>query len=456
MNMKKPTNLLPLSAMTSEQQRTVDRLYDYDHTLLIAKMGAGKTVCTLTAIKELFTENVLDRVLVIAPLKVCDNVWAYEHLKWVHLEHLTVAVATGDVNKRRAAVECESQVLVLNLENVAWFFDQYRDDHRCNGLIVDELSKFKNVGGVGFKKLRRRLHVFTWRCGMTGTPVSEDWTGLYGQMMVVDGGERLGTNQQSFLDRFFYPTDYSRRNWVPRAGCDRELVEAIRGIVYTMPDYRAELPPITYVTETVTMSQSATDIYRTLKKDMLVKIDAGQIVASNEAVLTGKLAQAASGFLYDTESEAVEVIHHAKLDRVHEIIASYDSPVLLAYWFNYDRDILQASLDCPIYGGSKSKAKTKALEDEWNTGRHKVMMIHPRSGGHGLNIQEGGCVVVWYGPQWSRDLWEQLNARLWRKGQKKPVTVVVIETEGTIDQLISARVEGKGAFDKALHTHLAS
>lgn len=456
MDTTKPTNLLPLSALSEDQQQAIDRLFDYDHTLLIAKMGAGKTVCTLTAIKELLTEKVLTRVLVIAPLKVCDNVWTYEHLKWMHLEYLSVAVATGDVKKRRAAVECDSQVLILNNENVAWFFDQYRDDHGCDGLIVDELSKFKNVGGTGFKKLRRRLDAFKWRVGMTGTPVSEDWTGLYGQMMIVDGGQRFGTNQQAFLERYFFPTDYQRRNWVLRAGCDRELVDALRDGVYTMPDYRDELPPLSFVTETVAMPDKARDIYRTLKRDMLVKIDSNQIVATNEAVLTGKLAQAASGFLYDTEGDKTEVIHSVKLERVHEIIARYDEPVLLAYWFNHDRDILQAAFDCPIYGGSKSKAKTKQLETEWLNGEHKVMMIHPRSGGHGINLQGGGCILLWYGPQWSRDLWEQLNARLWRKGQRKPVTVIVVETEGTIDQLISARVDGKGEFDKALHLHLAS
>lgn len=443
------------SDLADAQQDVIDRLFEHDHTLLVAKMGAGKTVCTLTAFAELQRENVRHRLLVIAPLKVCDNTWGYEHARWSHLQHLRVAVATGNEKQRRAAIESPCDVLVINLENVAWLFDNYRDQHGCDALVVDELSKFKNVGGVGHKKLRRRLGDFGWRVGMTGTPVSEDWVGLYGQMMVVDRGAALGTDKQRFLDTYFYPTDYNRRNWALRGASDKALVAQIRDGVYTMPDYRSELPPIEYYTDTVTMSAQAMAVYKQLKRDMLIQIEDGAlVVAQNEAVLTGKLAQAASGFLYDTESEAVEVLHHAKFEHVQRMISEIDRPVLLSCWFQYDRDILAAVLGCPIYGKSKSKTKTKQLEDEWNNGQHKVMLIHPRSAGHGLNLQDGGADLIWYGPQWSRDLWEQLNARLWRRGQKSTVRVYVIETADTIDQIISARVENKGAFDRAFMAHL--
>lgn len=455
MSMSRSTSLLTTSDLTPDQQAAIDRIYGFDHTFLIAKMGAGKTVCTLTAFKELQDEKVLSRLLVIAPLKVCDNVWAFEHTKWAHLKHLTVAVATGNAVKRVRAVECDSDILVVNIENLAWLFETYKDTHGCDGLVVDELSKFKSIGGKAFKKLRRRINDFVWRVGMTGTPVSEDWTGIYGQMMIVDGGQRLGTNNQKFLDEYFYPTDYMRRNWALKEGMEQALTDAIKDCVHVMPDYRDELPPINYVIEKVQLPKQAGEIYAALKKDMLVQVgDGALVIAPNEAVLTGKLAQAASGFLYN-EDETTTTIHRAKIDRVHEIVNASTSPILLAYWFQHDRELLQTELNAPIYGGSKSKSKTRALEMAWNNGDHSVMMIHPRSGGHGLNLPKGGHTVLWYGPQWSRDLWEQLNARLWRKGQTKPVTVIVIEAENTIDPIISARVDGKGGFDVALMGHLA-
>lgn len=452
----KQTPLLTISDLSRDQHAAVNRLYDYDHTLLIAKMGSGKTVCTLQAVSELIQSAFLTRVLVIAPLKVCDNVWAFEAAKWQQLRHLRVAVATGDAKKRKAAIESDSDVLVLNIENVPWFVDQYKDGHGCDGLIVDELSKFKNVGGAGFKKLRRRLKDFKWRVGMTGTPVSEDWVGLYGQMMIVDGGKTFGTDKQRFLDTYFFPTDYQRRSWKLRGGTDKLIVAAMADLVYTMPDYRDELPPIEYWTDFVQLPDAAREVYNELKREMLVELEAGTIVASNEAVLTGKLAQAASGFVYDTATGEAHPLHDEKLRRAVEIVEANQGPVLVAYWFQPDRDQLIKALGAPVYGGSKSKVKTKQLEDDWNAGKLDAMLIHPRSGGHGLNLPAGGCTLLWYGPQWSRDLWEQLNARLWRKGQTKKVTVIVIESENTIDQLITARVEGKGEFDKLLHAHLAA
>ena len=451
--MKTPTRLLTISDLTLVQTATVDRLYDCDLTFLIAVMGSGKTVSTLTAASELLAEGVITRVLVFAPLKVCDNVWQFEHEKWEHLKHLRVHVATGDAKQRKAAVEVNSDILVVNIENLPWFFETFKDGHGCDGLVIDELSKFKANSSKGVKKLKRRLAPFKWVVGMTGTPVAENWTGLYSQMIVLDGGKRLGTNHQVFLDKYFYPTDHMRLNWALRDGSAELLVEAISDVVYTMPSYTGELPPIEYWVEDVTMPKEARVIYDKLKKDMLVQIEEGElVVASNAAVLTNKLLQAASGFLYT--DEGVESLHYAKLDCVQRLIDEATGPVLLAYWFDADKEALAAMLGCPIYGQSKSKVKTKILEDEWNAGKHKVMMLHPASASHGLNLQAGGCVVIWFGPVWSRDMFTQLNARLWRKGQTKPVDVVVIETVGTIDALVSARVSEKGKHDTLLMKHL--
>ena len=280
-NTNKQTKYLDLSDLTPVQIETTTRLFNYAHTFLIAKVGAGKTVCTLTAASELLAGGELSRVLVIAPLKVADNVWQGEHLKWSHLKHLSVSIATGNAKKREAAFASGSDIVVINIENVPWFVDKYKGGHGFDGLVIDELSKFKSSSGKGFKKLRRRVADFKWRVGLTGTPVSEDWTGLYSQMMLIDGGVAFGTRHQAFLEQYFYATDYMRRNWELRSGSEALMVAAMGDTVHTVPDYRdAELPPITFCTETVTLPDDAREIYDAMKKDMLVEIEGNRRVTN--------------------------------------------------------------------------------------------------------------------------------------------------------------------------------
>jgi SNF2 family DNA or RNA helicase len=449
--------LLTYSDLSEPQQLTIDHLFNCDATFLIAKMGAGKTVCTLTAIDELLKSGVITRALIIAPLKVCDSVWRHEHKKWDHLKHLIVNVATGDPLQRESMVDIPSDILVINKENVQWLFTQYKDQHECNGLVVDELSQYRDPGGRTLTKMRRRMKDFVWRVGMTGTPVSEDFCGLYSQMLIIDQGQSLGTNNQQYLDLYFFPTDYERRNWQLRPGSGKLITEKIRPYIHTMPDYRGELPPITYKTEVVELPRAARVVYEKLKKDLLLEIEAGTVLASNEAVLSGKLRQLASGFVYTSEEEVqAQRIHAKKSQRLRELIEGADGPVVVVYWYTHDRDMLKSLLNAPSLSQEKNKERAKLLEDNWNAGDIPVLLLHPRSGGHGLNLAQGGHDIIWYGPEWSRDLFEQVNARLWRKGQEYPVTVYTIEARNTVDQVISARVEGKGKFDKLLHMHLSS
>lgn len=451
------TNLLTYSDLGEPQQCTIDRLYSSNDTFLIAKMGAGKTVCALTAIDELLRAGILMRVLIIAPLKVCDSVWRNEHKKWAHLKHLKVNVATGDVKQRECMVEMDSDILVINKENVAWFFKEYKAMHGCDGLVVDELSQYRDPGGKTFAKMRRRLKDFIWRVGMTGTPVSEDFCGLYAQMLIIDLGQMLGTNYQNYLDRYFYPVDYERRNWQLRPGAGKAIADKIRPYVYTMPDYRDQLPKINYVTEYVDMPRGGRNMYEILKKDLLVDLGKDMVIASNQAVLTGKLGQVANGFVYTSDDERKALrVHEAKFNKLRQLIAEADGPVLVVYWYQHDRELLKSRLKAPAFSEVKNKEKSQALEDDWNAGKIPVLLIHPKSGGHGLNLQYGGHNIIWYGPTWSRDLTEQIDARVWRKGQKQAVKVITIETKNTIDQIISARVEGKGKFDRLLHEHLSS
>lgn len=439
---------LTQSDLSRDQQAAITRLYEFDHTFLVAKMGAGKTVICLSAIAELLSSGDLNRVLVIAPKTVCEDAWRTEYLKWSHTTHLRVAVAVGNPKQRIEAVESDAQIVVINFENVRWFLDKYAVHHGFDGLVIDELSKLKDPGGSLFRKLRRRVKDFVWRVGMTGTPVSEDFVGLYGQMMMVDNGISLGTDKQRYLDEYFFPTDYERRNWALRPGAEAAIVDLIREYVYTVEDYRHELPSIAYFDEVVALPPEARALYDTLRKDMLVAFEDGsEIIAQNSAVLTGKLAQAANGFLYDREIGETVAIHNAKIDALCKLVDEINAPVLIAYWFDEDRQRIERALDCPT-------RLADGIVDDWNAGRLPALAIHPRSAGHGLNLARGGCNVIWYGPYWSRDLWEQLNARLWRKGQTKAVTVYTLVAEGTIDDVIIERVDGKGEYDQLFMRHL--
>jgi len=448
MTQKSSEKLLSVSLLTHSQEAAVTRLYDYNHTFLVAKMGTGKTVICLTAAAELLFDDQIKRVLVIAPKKVCDEVWAHESALWDHLNHLTVAVATGTPKQRKEAVLSNTDILVINYENVVWLIDNHRRSHGCDGLIIDELTKLKESGGAVAKKLRRRVNDFTWRVGMTGTPVSEDYTGLYGQMLMIDAGKALGTSKERYLNSYFFPTDYDRRNWMLRPGSAAVVADLIRPVLHVMDDYRHTLPPIEHWEEVVTLPPLAREMYKALKRDLLLQFDDGSaIVADNAAVLAGKLQQLANGFLYDRVAGVTIAAHDVKIRAVQELVAEAGGPVLIAYWFDEDRQRIENAFNCP------TRIDKNTVRD-WNAKRLNVLGIHPRSAGHGLNLAKGGATVIWYGPQWSRDLYEQTIARLWRTGQTETVRVFTVIAEGTVDEIIVDRVNGKGEFDKLLMAHL--
>ena len=448
--------MLTPDLLTPDQQDSIDRLFEHDQTLLVANMGAGKTVVTLTAIAELFKAGAVKRVLVIAPLKVCNTVWAQEAAAWSHLAGLTVAIATGSDARRRKALDSDARIVCINFENLPWLFRKYKAKGMFDGLVVDELSKLKAVGGAQFKSLRPRLADFTWRVGMTGTPVSEDWSGLFGQMLVVDSGARLGTQRDKFMRRFFYATDYMEYNWELHANSAAEIGALISDVVYTMPDYRAELPELAMREVRLTMPDDLRVVYDELKKTMAVDVGA-EVAADSAAILSNKLMQCANGFLYGmadpvTGKKETHWLSDYKIQAARAQVRCWldeGEQVMAVYWYGADLKRLEA-----IYG--KEAMLSDGAVDMWNASAQSVMLLHPRSAAHGLNLAKGGCKMVWIGPVWSRDLWLQSIARLWRRGQKHPVEVVTLVAEDSIDQLVIDRVEDKGAYEELFAKHLGA
>jgi superfamily II DNA or RNA helicase len=436
------------------QNEAIDRLYNCDETMLVAGMGAGKTIISLTAIQELIADGVLDRVIVFAPLKVAKEVWIQEARKWEHTAGMRIVFCTGSPAKRVNAVEYmqgEKGILIMNFDIMAWFFETYKRAHGFDGLLIDELSKLKG-GGKGFKKMRRNLDSFKWLVGMTGTPVSEDFEGLFYQVYTLDKGARFGGRKDKFLDEFF-TTDYNGYDWTLRPDGAERIIKLLSELVYTVPDYRHTLPELVKHTAVAELPSSVMALYKNFSKTCVIELD-GEVAqtADNAAVLSGKLQQLASGALYmdDEVERSVHTLHHSKMAVVERLVSQVDGPVVVCYWFKHELERLERLFPEAV------NLNAAGANDAWNRGEIDVLLVQPVSCSHGLQLQFGGHNLIFFAPIWSNDIVEQMIARLWRKGQRESVHVWEIVAVGTVDELIIDRVAGKKRFDRLFHSLIHS
>ena len=439
--------------MTGNQTSCVTRLYETDQTIVVAAMGFGKTVVTLTAINELLRDNVLVRVLIIAPLKVARTVWQQEAAKWSHTSE-PLALAVGTDKTRRAAFESDARIVVTNYENIPWAAKAGLLEG-FDGIVYDELSKLKKAGGRTFKAIRKCLHGFKWRVGLTGTPVSEDFQGLYGQVLMIDGGKRLGTRFDRFRHAHFVSYDPGGFIWEMIDPKGVRLLDSIKDLIFIADNdaYKKSLPSITRAVVSYELPREGRLAYNEMKKTAVLEMGDETFTAANAAVLTGKLQQISSGFLYREDDAPVD-LHRARFLALRKLLSRIPAGenVLIAYWYKHELETL-------LYGLAGAVAMTGTGDEkvmaDWNAGRIKILLVQPRSCGHGIQLQHGGSTLVWYGPVWSRDLTEQTEARLWRQGQKKPVNVYTLAGSKTIDELIIAKVESKGGYQELLTAHLS-
>ena len=418
----------------------------------------GKTVITLTALNDLiFDELKVSKVLVIAPLRVARDTWAAEKEKWDHLKDLDISVIVGDLKTRKAAVSASAQVYIINRETVKWLVEYYdknglRWDFDC--VVIDELSSFKNYQSQRFKWLRKvRPFVKRW-IGLTGTPTSNGLMDLWAEIGILDGGERLGRFIGRFRESYFKPGSMNPStgvvfSYVPRPGAEERIYERISDMTISMKalDY-LHLPDCIYVNHEVEMSPSEQRFYDQLKRDLIIPTEDGDIDAANAASLSNKLLQMSNGAVYDENKEA-RYIHRRKLDMLEDLIeAANGQPVLIAYWFKHDRTRIIEHLTAAGY----VPRDIKATEDivAWNNRQIPVALIHPASAGHGLNIQSGGHILIWFGLTWSLELYQQTNARLWRQGQQETVTIHHIVTKNTVDEDVLAALASKDVTQEKL------
>lgn len=429
------------------QQFATDFILNQSICCLMLDMGLGKTVITLTALWQLALDSFdVSRVLVIAPKRVAEDTWPKELAKWEHLTGLTFSLVLGSATERKAALQRKAFLYIINRENVAWLVKNHYWDFDM--VVIDEMSSFKSNKAERFKAMKKVRPTVTRIVGLTGTPAPNTLLDLWPQMYLLDMGQRLGRFIGGFRDRFFLPDKRNREiiySYKPREGAEDAIYALISDICISMKaaDY-LDMPERIDNRIEVSMSPKERKLYDDFQKDMVLSIGDEQLDAANAAALSNKLLQMANGAVYG-EDKKVLPIHDRKLDALEDLVeAANGKPLLVAYWYKHDLQRIKAR-----FKNARCIDTAKDIDD-WNAGQIPLALIHPASAGHGLNLQDGGCTIVWFGLTWSLELYQQLNARLWRQGQKHTVVIHHIITKGTHDEDVMRALENKDTRQSAL------
>ena len=416
---------------------------------VLLDMGLGKSVITLTAIKNLCLDTFeVQKILVIAPLRVARDTWKAELEKWEHLRCIKYSVAVGTEAERKAALQKPANLYIINRENVGWLIEQSGLPFDYDMVVIDELSSFKSHQAKRFRSLMKVRPTVKRMVGLTGTPSSNGLMDLWAEFRLLDMGKRLGRFITHYRDEFFRPDKRNGQvifSYKPKDGAEEEIYRRISDITISMKSTDFLQMPECVINEVeVSLSDKEMKMYDGLKKDLVLAIANKEIDAVNAGALSNKLSQMANGAVYDEDKNYIE-IHDRKLDALEDLIEQANGkPVLVAYWFKHDLERIKKRFTVREIKTSKDIA-------DWNKGSIPVAVIHPASAGHGLNIQEGGSTLIWFGLTWSLELYLQTNARLWRQGQKsKTVVIHHIITKGTIDERIMKALRTKETTQDAL------
>lgn len=426
------------------QKYAMDRLIELPEAGLFLDMGLGKTVTTLTAINELMYDRFLiSRVLVIAPKRVAEDTWTTEASKWDHLNHLKISRVLGNQRERLMALDQEADIYVINRENVDWLVNICQKKWPFDMVVVDELSSFKSNQARRFKALRKVRPLIERFVGLTGTPSPNGLMDLWPQMYLIDRGERLGQTITGYRERYFYPAKSNGHvvyAYEPKPGASEAIQKKISDICISMKaeDY-LQMPELTVNDILVKLQPKEMDKYLELEREKLMELDGTQVTALTAASVYNKLLQMANGGVYGDDGNTVE-IHRRKLDALEEILeAASGNPVLVFY--NYRHDYMRLADTFKSYQ-PRTLGGQQDIRD-WNEGRIRLLLAQPASMGHGLNLQAGGHIIVWYGLNWSLELYQQANARLYRQGQRNGVIIHRLIASGTVDEDVIKRLEKK-------------
>jgi len=430
------------------QNSALDVVLNKKKCALFLDMGLGKTTTTLTAIHDLYYNFSVERILIIAPLKVANNVWHKEAQKWEHLQELDIAIATGSVNERLSAINSNKTITLINKENVPWLIEKCK--WKWDMVVIDESSSFKSARAKRFRALKKVMKYIRSIVLLSGTPSPNGMMDLWSQMYLIDQGERLGRTITNYRQRFFVPDGYMGYNYKLKPGAKEQIMGLIKDVCVTMTaeDY-LELPECINVNEFIELPSKAKEQYKELEKEFIISLDDIDIESPSKATLGNKLLQICNGAVYDAERNVHE-IHNEKIERLKEIIE--DNPgenFLVAYNYKHDLEKLQKAFPKAV------KLETAKQEDDWNKGKIKILLAHPASAGHGLNLQYGGNIIVWYGLTWNLEYYQQFNKRLHRQGQKNIVRNIHLIAKGCLDEkVLFFALSGKAKTQKDLIDYL--
>ena len=411
-------------------------------------MGLGKTATALTAIADLLDACIIRRVIIVGPLRVVNSVWPQEARKWSHLKGLKISIATGSVKQRKAALDAKTDIVAINRENIKWLVDlcSEKKNWPFDAVVCDESSSFKNSSSKRFRALKKVLPHTTTVILLSGTPAPNSLIDLWSQIYLIDQGDALGKNITAFR-RKWCEVDYWGHQWSVKEGHGGQIKDLIKPMCLSMSgkDY-LELPDRIDITEKVVLPDKVMKDYKAFEKNLFMEHEGVEIEALSAAVLANKLIQFTSGACYTDDEHNWTTIHTAKLDALAEVIEENASEnVIVAYNFKHTLTRLKDRFPKGVIMDKGGKAV-----DAWNRGEIKLLLAHPQSASFGLNLQAGGSMLIWVDLSWSLELTQQMDARLWRQGQERPVRVVHLVCENTIDERILKVLGQKNAVQNDL------
>jgi hypothetical protein len=454
------------SELRGYQQRVIDYLYCRDQAMAVLKMGAGKTISTLTAAAELIGDGEIRHMLVVAPKRVATLVWPAEIEAWEHTGHLTYAVLDGSPAERLSKLHDAHQrdITIIGIDNVQWLAKQLDNAQADNPiwdcLVIDETSKLKDPRSKRGKALAKLSSRFKIKWGLTGTPRPNSLLDLFAPAKIVTDGQLWGKSFYAWQKQHFYPADRNGYDWKILPGHEEGILADAASISIAlgegdMPD----LPDLSIIIDEVELPPDARDMYGDMERKLLAEVEHDTVLAASQAVATGKLAQIANGFLYGPDGNTdVNAVHNEKSQWLADLVESLDGePCILVYEYREDLAMIRRLFgDVPYLGSGVSDARAWEHVGQWNAGKLPLFALHPASGGHGLNLQHGGSRMAWISPTWSAELWDQTVARIHRPGQAAHCMVHVCVATDTVDELKRLRVISKLDSQQAFERYLAT
>lgn len=413
--------------------------------------GLGKTAIVLKTFSLEKSKGIVDKMLVVAPLRVCSLVWPYEVKKWKDFSNLSVGVLHGA--KKEDVLNSDHDIYAINPEGLKWLSkSKFNFSKKKWRLVFDESSLFKNGRSQRFKLARKMVDQFCRVSILTGTPAPNGMENIWSQIFLLDGGRRLGKYITAYRNKFFYPSGYMGYEYKLQPGADKKIYALVEDIILHKDADELDLPEKIENKISVTLPSKARKIYDEMKNELIARIDSDLSVATNAAVASGKLRQICNGRLYGEDRKVLD-LHEEKLNALDELISSLEErPIMVFYEFQHDLTALKKKFpSAEVLGGGVSRSDSESITSRWNSDDIPLLFLHPKSAGHGLNLQESSCRdICWFSIPWDLELYEQAVARVHRQGVKNSVTIHHIAAEDTIDERIIKVLKKKGSLQKSL------